>query len=76
MFLVPMMQFAEAKYDVDENDASVIALIQRSGDLSKTSTVRCYTRQNTAHVSDDYAERPNTNASIVTFESGKNTWGV
>ena len=67
------MEFAKAKYEVNENDAALTALIQRSGDLSHSSSVRCYTRQATAEVTSDYAERPNTNASIVVFEPGKFT---
>jgi len=65
------MQFAEEKYEVNEEDRSLTAIIQRSGDLSQTSSVRCYTRQASAQVSVDYAERPNTNASIVSFEPGE-----
>lgn len=64
------MEFAEAEYEVNEDDASITALVQRSGDLSHASSVRCYTRQATAEVTSDYAERPNTNASLVTFEPG------
>ena len=65
------MEFAAEEYEVDEEKRSLTAVIQRSGDLSQTSSVRCYTRQATAQVSADYAERPNTNASVVTFEPGE-----
>ena len=65
------MQFAKDSYKVNEEERSLTAVIQRFGDISQSSTVRCYTRQATASVSIDYAERPNTNASIVNFEPGK-----
>ena len=65
------MQFAQDSYEINEIDRSIIAVVLRSGDLSQSSSVRCYTRQATAEVTSDYAERPNTNASIITFEPGK-----
>nr|XP_039265536.1 FRAS1-related extracellular matrix protein 2-like [Styela clava] len=68
---LPLMQFAEETYEVDESDESLSAKIVRSGDLSQTSSVRCYTRQSSAEVMMDYAERPNTDASIVKFEPGQ-----
>ena len=46
------------------------AIILRTGDLSHASSVRCYTRQNTATVKDDFIERPDTNRSLVFFEPG------
>nr|XP_002119185.2 FRAS1-related extracellular matrix protein 2 [Ciona intestinalis] len=68
---LPIMEFAEATYEVNEIDGSLSAVILRSGDLSQSSSVRCYTRQATAEVMMDYAERPNTDASIVRFEPGQ-----
>uniref|UniRef100_A0A8B9HI93 Fras1 related extracellular matrix 3 n=1 Tax=Astyanax mexicanus TaxID=7994 RepID=A0A8B9HI93_ASTMX len=69
---LPRVQFREAEYKVDEADGQIKAMIYRSGDISKKSTVRCYTRQGSAQVMMDYNERPNTDASIVTFLPGEN----
>ena len=65
------MQFREAEYKVDEADGQVTAMVYRSGDISQKSTVRCYTRQGSAQVMMDYNERPNTDASIITFLPGQ-----
>lgn len=56
---------------MDESDGEVKAIVQRSGDISVTSTVRCYTRQGSAQVMMDYSERPNTEASLITFLPGE-----
>ncbi|KAK6168396.1 hypothetical protein SNE40_020939 [Patella caerulea] len=68
---VPSMEFKEGSYEVFENTGEIKAIVIRSGDSSKQATVRCYTRQDTAKVLDDYVERPNINASIVTFLPGE-----
>ncbi|KAM8843174.1 FRAS1-related extracellular matrix protein 3 [Synchiropus picturatus] len=68
---VPKVQFKEGSYKVDEADGEIEAIIYRSGDISLKSTVRCYTRQGSAQVMMDYSERPNTDASIVTFLPGE-----
>lgn len=70
-FTVPKVQFKEGSYMVDESDGEVTAIVYRSGDISLRSTVRCYTRQSSAQVMMDYSERPNTDASIVTFLPGE-----
>lgn len=44
------------------------AEIRRSGDLTKKSTVRCFTRQGTARVTEDFIELPNNTDSTITFE--------
>lgn len=67
---VPKMQFKERVYTCSENDARVAAVISRSGDVQHRSSVRCYTRQASAQVMMDFDERPNTDASIVTFLPG------
>lgn len=67
---VPKMQFKERVYTCSENDARVVAMISRSGDVQHRSSVRCYTRQASAQVMMDFEERPNTDASIVTFLPG------
>ena len=56
---------------MDESDGEVKAVVYRSGDISLGSTVRCYTRQGSAQVMMDYSERPNTDASIITFLPGE-----
>ncbi|XP_012944319.2 FRAS1-related extracellular matrix protein 2, partial [Aplysia californica] len=67
---LPSMQFKEEAYKVSEADGEVSAVILRSGDVSHTSSVRCYTRQATALVALDYEERPDTDASLVVFQPG------
>lgn len=56
---------------MDESDGEVKAIVYRSGDISLRSTVRCYTRQGSAQVMMDYSERPNTDASVITFLPGE-----
>ncbi|XP_013782373.1 extracellular matrix protein 3-like, partial [Limulus polyphemus] len=68
---LPMMQFRESEYMAFENDGKISAYIVRSGDQGHESTVRCYTRQDTAKVTEDYVERPNTDDSLVVFEPGE-----
>lgn len=70
-FTVPKVQFKEGSYKVDESDGEITAMVYRSGDINLRSTVRCYTRQGTAQVMMDYSERPNTDASIITFLPGE-----
>lgn len=67
------MQFKDEEYKVFENDGLVQAIVVRSGDISQQSEVRCYTRQATARVAQDFEERPNTNESLVVFNPGE--WG-
>ena len=43
----------------------------RSGDLTYTSSVRCYTRYLTAQVERDFKERPDTDRSLVVFYPGE-----
>uniref|UniRef100_A0A669EDI1 Fras1 related extracellular matrix 3 n=1 Tax=Oreochromis niloticus TaxID=8128 RepID=A0A669EDI1_ORENI len=68
---LPKVQFKEGSYKVDESDGEVTATVYRSGDISLRSTVRCYTRQGSAQVMMDYNERPNTDASVITFLPGE-----
>lgn len=65
------MEFSEVEYVVLESEAEVVAMVTRSGDVSKESRVRCYTRQASAQVDVDYMERPDTNASFVVFKPGR-----
>ena len=57
-----------------EEEGVVRAMVQRSGDVNQQSEVRCYTRQATAKVAQDYEERPDTNASLIFFSPGQ--WGL
>ncbi len=68
---LPKVQFRDLTYEVNENDGTITTTIIRSGDLSITSTVRCYTRQGSAQVMMDFDERPNIEASIITFLPGE-----
>ncbi|XP_078078434.1 FRAS1-related extracellular matrix protein 2-like isoform X2 [Mustelus asterias] len=68
---LPKVQFKDAAYVGKENDGQVTAIVYRSGDISYKSTVRCYTRQASAQVMMDFAERPNTDDSVITFLPGE-----
>lgn len=70
LIAVPKVQFRDAVYVGDENSGQISAIVYRSGDISYKSTVRCYSRQGTAQVMMDFMERPNTDASIITFLPG------
>ncbi|XP_072552171.1 FRAS1-related extracellular matrix protein 2-like [Salminus brasiliensis] len=67
----PSLQFALSEYKVDEADGRVVAVVIRSGDLTRRSQVRCYTRQSSAQAMMDYEERPDTDLSIITFQPGE-----
>ncbi|KAG7168269.1 Extracellular matrix protein FRAS1-like, partial [Homarus americanus] len=66
----PSMQFTVPEVKVRENQTVVKIPIQRSGDLSRVSTVYCFTRQRSAKAGIDFMERPNTRDSLVTFPKG------
>uniref|UniRef100_A0A8C5EMK9 FRAS1-related extracellular matrix protein 2-like n=2 Tax=Gouania willdenowi TaxID=441366 RepID=A0A8C5EMK9_GOUWI len=68
---LPKVQFIEAVYVGNEHTGTISATLYRSGDVSYKSTVRCYSRQGTAQVMVDFSERPNTDASIITFLPGE-----
>ena len=67
---VPKVQFRDAVYVGNEDSGRISATVYRSGDISYRSTVRCYSRQGTAQVMMDFNERPNTDASVITFLPG------
>ncbi|KAK3099400.1 hypothetical protein FSP39_003828 [Pinctada imbricata] len=67
----PSMTFKDAFYEVREEVGHVKVTVMRTGDIRHASTVRCYTRQNSASVMMDYVERPDTDQSIVQFEPGE-----
>ncbi|XP_041808691.1 FRAS1-related extracellular matrix protein 2-like [Chelmon rostratus] len=68
---LPKVQFREPLYAGEESDGQITATVYRSGDIRHKSTVRCYTRQGSAEVASDFDERPNTEASIITFLPGE-----
>ncbi|XP_029923159.1 FRAS1-related extracellular matrix protein 2b [Myripristis murdjan] len=68
---LPKVQFRDAAYTGNENSGQITAMVYRSGDISYKSTVRCYSRQGTAQVMMDFNERPNTDASVITFLPGE-----
>ncbi|XP_043828212.1 FRAS1-related extracellular matrix protein 3 [Dromiciops gliroides] len=68
---LPKVQFKKSSYTGNERDGQVRAIIYRSGDISHSSTVRCFTRQGSAQVTADYKERPNTDDSTVIFLPGE-----
>lgn len=68
---MPKVQFRDAVNVGNENSGQISAVVYRSGDISYKSTVRCYSRQGTAQVMMDFNERPNTDASIITFLPGR-----
>ncbi|KAI3354096.1 hypothetical protein L3Q82_018646 [Scortum barcoo] len=68
---LPKVQFRDAVYVGNEDSGQISAIVYRSGDISYKSTVRCYSRQGTAQVMMDFNERPNTDASIITFLPGE-----
>ncbi|KAM4627826.1 FRAS1-related extracellular matrix protein 2b [Polymixia lowei] len=68
---LPKVQFRDGVYVGNENSGQISAVVYRSGDISYKSTVRCYSRQGTAQVMMDFNERPNTDASIITFLPGE-----
>uniref|UniRef100_UPI00359004A1 extracellular matrix organizing protein FRAS1 isoform X2 n=1 Tax=Myxine glutinosa TaxID=7769 RepID=UPI00359004A1 len=67
---VPSMQFEKEKYEVEEAKGVLTVHVLRSGDLSSETTVRCYTRQGSAIPREDYTERPDADASTITFQPG------
>ncbi|XP_017273702.1 FRAS1-related extracellular matrix protein 2a [Kryptolebias marmoratus] len=68
---LPKVQFREPVYTGEESDGEVVTLVYRSGDTRHKSSVRCYTRQGSAQVAADFDERPNTDASIISFLPGE-----
>ncbi|XP_035478978.2 FRAS1-related extracellular matrix protein 2b [Scophthalmus maximus] len=68
---LPKVQFRDAVYVGNEDSGQISVTVYRSGDISYRSTVRCYSRQGTAQVMMDFSERPNTDASIITFLPGE-----
>ena len=71
LFAVPVMQFAQDVYFVDEAEKMLSIPVLRAGDLSFTSSVVCYTRQASAAVGRDYEERVFTDASRLTMRPGE-----
>ncbi|XP_061660319.1 FRAS1-related extracellular matrix protein 2-like [Syngnathoides biaculeatus] len=68
---LPKVQFHEAVHSGEEHQGQVVAMVYRSGDLRFALSVRCYTQQSSARVAADFDERPNTDASAITFLAGE-----
>lgn len=73
---VPSMQFGRDTYTVKEPEGALHIPVLRSGDLSYESSVRCYTRSQTAEGTQDFAERRNTEESRITFFRGEKVSGA
>uniref|UniRef100_A0AAV2MEB2 Calx-beta domain-containing protein n=1 Tax=Knipowitschia caucasica TaxID=637954 RepID=A0AAV2MEB2_KNICA len=67
----PSLQFLSPHQSVEESDGSVVAVVTRRGDLGHSTSVRCFSRQGSAQVSEDFQELPNTEASTITFLPGE-----
>ncbi|XP_025062352.1 extracellular matrix protein FRAS1 isoform X12 [Alligator sinensis] len=68
---VPNMQFGKDLYTVKEKEGVLHIPVIRSGDLSYESSVRCYTRSQTAEVMEDFEERRDAEDSRITFLKGE-----
>uniref|UniRef100_A0A3P8U1K2 FRAS1 related extracellular matrix 2a n=1 Tax=Amphiprion percula TaxID=161767 RepID=A0A3P8U1K2_AMPPE len=68
---LPKVQFRQPLYAGEESDGQITATVYRSGDIRHQSSVRCYTRQGSAQVASDFDERPNTDASVISFLPGE-----
>ena len=71
-FLVPIIQFVKSSHSTNEETGTFTAVLMRTGDLTYTSSVRCYTRSMTAHVQTDFKERADTDESLIVFRPGVN----
>ena len=70
--LVPIIQFVKSSYSTNEETGIFTAVLMRTGDLTYTSSVRCYTRSMTAQVQTDFKERSDTDESLIVFHPGVN----
>ncbi|XP_064121126.1 extracellular matrix organizing protein FRAS1-like isoform X1 [Macrobrachium nipponense] len=67
---MPSVHFMVPEIKVRENQTTVKIPVQRTGDLSRVSSVYCFTRQRSAKAGIDFMERPNTKESTITFPKG------
>ena len=67
---IPKIQFELTDIKVRENETLLKLPLIRSGDLSRVSSVQCFTRQRSAKGGIDFIERPNSKNSTVTFPAG------
>ena len=63
----PLLYFSNEEITVAEAVGNVTLTIKRIGDLSHETYVRCFTKQESAKVNEDFVERPNTIESFVRF---------
>ncbi|KAG2466459.1 FRAS1 protein, partial [Polypterus senegalus] len=68
---VPSMQFIKDSYAVQEKTGVLNIPVIRTGDLTYESSVRCYTRMQSAKVMDDFEERSNSDNSRIIFQKGE-----
>lgn len=68
---VPSMQFTKDTYMAKEKEGTLHIPVFRTGDLSYESSVRCYTRSQTAQVMEDFMERRDAEESRITFLKGE-----
>ncbi|XP_069025425.1 extracellular matrix organizing protein FRAS1 isoform X2 [Embiotoca jacksoni] len=68
---IPSMQFEKSAFTVKEKDRVLHVRVLRTGDLSFTSSVRCFTRTVSAMVMEDFEERRNADESRITFLKGE-----
>ncbi|KAB7500158.1 Extracellular matrix protein FRAS1 [Armadillidium nasatum] len=64
---IPSVQFSDSVFQVDENNTLAKIPVIRTGDLSKPSSVICFTRQRSAKGGIDFIERPNSKGSLIVF---------
>lgn len=70
--VVPIIQFVKSSHLTNEETGAFTAVLMRTGDLTYSSSVRCYTRSMTAQVEADFRERADTDESIIVFNPGEN----
>ena len=74
---VPTVQFEESAYTIHEptshdNVQVLTVVVVKTGDLNSSSTVRCSTRDGSAHSGLDY--RPKSH--LIEFKAGKFMWSL
>lgn len=70
-YSAPVVQFNDTLFNVTEEEKVVDIPVIRKGDITKPSTVVCYTKQLTAISNQDFKERKEDAESTIHFEAGK-----
>ncbi|XP_035245707.1 extracellular matrix protein FRAS1-like isoform X1 [Anguilla anguilla] len=68
---IPSMQFEKKMYSAKENVGVLHIPIIRTGDLTLSSSVRCYTQAMSGTMVEDFVERRNTDDSRINFNMGE-----